>query len=283
MLIDNELRTRLKAMFSSLDSVAAMSGFPKPASLSEALGNYVPTQKKKTTIKVNVTSEIGTKFATAATDMWLRAVHSFLISCSLTEASPVWSAVSGYYSSHYSVRALAHLLGYFQLFQKKRIVRFEITSGNYSCTLEPKKANEREHHVYWKIVKADKHFATDPLYTENAPNDDGPSDTSHRDCANYADHLGQCDKFMPLELGRMKARVQMMSEIPFTDPPIPRRDRFPDLESVQIVAYHRLVRFRRLLDETIGVKNRFWKVHRTPGWTMGIVDFQLVEQGGLAG
>ena len=46
-----------------------------------------------------------TYFAMAAVKMWLRAVHSFLISVSLTKASPIWSSVAGYYSSHYSIRA----------------------------------------------------------------------------------------------------------------------------------------------------------------------------------
>ena len=64
-------------------------------------------------------------------------------------------------------------------------------------------------------------------------------------------------------------------------PPLPRFSKFPDLEYVQVIAYHRIVRFRQLLDEVLGGKNRFWNVHRSPSFSVGYVDFQLVEGGAL--
>ena len=60
-------------------------------------------------------------------------------------------------------------------------------------------------------------------------------------------------------------------------PPLPRISKFPDLEFVQVVAYHRLVTFRKLLDEVLGGKNRFWNVHRKPPFAIKFIDFQLAE------
>ena len=56
-----------------------------------------------------------------------------------------------------------------------------------------------------------------------------------------------------------------------------RISKFPDLEFVQVVAYHRLVTFRKLLDEVLGGKNRFWNVHRKPPFAIKFIDFQLAE------
>ena len=59
-------------------------------------------------------------FATAGVEMWHRAIHSFLWSVALTESSPIWSSVSGYYSSHFVMRALAHSMGIFKSFSQKK-------------------------------------------------------------------------------------------------------------------------------------------------------------------
>jgi len=217
-------------------------------------------------------------FTTAAVDIWMRSVHSFLVSASLTEVSPIWASVAGYYSSHYAVRALAHLLGFFQLFSRKRIARLELGGGNYVCTFNPKKAGEREHRIYWQIVKDDRHFSADPFFTEYNPAID-ESDVAHRDRANYADHLSPMFPiFRPLNAETLRSRIDRISEIPFTSPPIPRVSRYPDVESVQIIAYHRLVRFRDLVDSVVGNGNRFWNVHRNPTWARDYMDFQLTEE-----
>src|SRR5207237_7783293 len=152
--------------------------------------------------------------ATAAVEMWLRAVHSFLVSASLTATSPIWSSVSGYYSSHYSVRAFAHLLGFFQLYRKKRIVRLSTHGGKYVCSFDSKLANDREHRFYWKIVKRDGHFAANPLFTENNPEND-ESDVGHRDRANYTDHLSQYPQFAPLNKATLIERIHYISQIEF--------------------------------------------------------------------
>jgi len=208
--------------------------------------------------------------------MWLRSVHSFLISASLTNASPIWASATGYYSSHYTVRSIAHLLGFFQLFTWGKIVRLELKSGQFVCSFNAKTVRDREHSFYWRIVKSNPLFAADPFFTQNAPGD--VSDVTHRDRANYADHLSQFPVFRPLDADAVKSRIDRISEIEFDAPPIPQVSRYPDVESVQIIAYHRLVRFRELVDAIIGTENRFWKVHRDPPWARDFMDFQLTEE-----
>lgn len=277
--IDKGLRTHLETIFAPLNKTSAGAAFPHPASLSAALEKALPRRERITSVPVAPT--VASMFATAAVEIWMRSVHSFLISASLTDASPIWASASGYYSSHYSVRALAHLLGYFHLFRRKQIVRLEINNGKYLCSFDRKQGNDREHRFYWRIVKHNSHFSSEPLFTENSSEDDA-SDVGHRDRANYADHVCQFPNFRALDEEMLKRRVHFISQIHFSTPPIPMRSRFPDVESVQVIAYHRLVRFRQFLDEILGGKSRFWNVHRVPSWTREMIDFQLAEQGGLS-
>jgi len=276
--IDATLRKQIEVAFAPLNTAAAANAFPAPASLSDLLYR-IHTAGPNAPAHHRDVMEAARMFTTASVDMWLRAVHSFLVSTSLTNVSPTWASVAGYYSSHYSVRAFAHLLGFFQSYNIKRIVRIELQSnGTYVCKFERKRAGDREHSIYWRIVKKDPHFAADPFFTDNAPGD--VSDASHRERANYADHLPQFPIFRPLDREALKQRVERISEIETLAPPIPSVSRYPDLESVQIVAYHRLVRFRSLLDAVV-VENRFWLVHREPAWARGFVDYQLTEEGQL--
>jgi hypothetical protein len=276
MKIDSALRIHIATAFASLNNQAAVHSFPPPTSLSQKLNSAIPLGSTGLTT-ANVAPATAMMFTTAAVDIWMRAVHSFLISASLTEVSPLWASVAGYYSSHYAVRALAHLLGFFQLFLRKRIVRLELQGGHYVCSFNPKKAGEREHRVYWQIVKDDQHFSADPFFTAYNPTID-ESDVAHRDRANYADHMAQFPVFRPLNAEAVTTRIHRISEIEFTSPPIPRVSKCPDLESVQIIAYHRLVRFRDFVDAIVGNKNRFWNVHRNPTWARDFMDFQLTEE-----
>jgi hypothetical protein len=279
MRIDPGLKARVSTAFEPLNNLAAVHAFPPPASLSLALSGAIPVGATGLTT-ANVAPEIARMFTTAAVNIWMRGVHSFLVSASLTGVSPLWASVAGYYSSHYSVRAIAHLLGFFQLFSRKRVVHLQIQGGHYLCSFDPKKAGDREHKLYWRIVKSDQHFAADPFFTEYNPALD-ESDVAHRDRANYADHLSQFPVFRPLDGVSLKTRVDRISEIEFTSPPIPRVSRYPDIESVQIIAYHRLVRFRDLVDAILGDQNRFWNVHRNPTWAREFMDFQLTEEATL--
>lgn len=289
-----DLKTRLEAMFGSLKAQGAAQALPAPLSLSNRLYGVLKKCRKDQR-STYVDTEIAKLFATAGVEMWQRGVHSFLISASLTDASPVWASVSGYYASHYCVRGLAHLLGHFQVYRDvHKAVCLELHGGRYVCSL---KRSASEHQFYWKMVKRDPCFAGDPLFTENENATAGirrrgkpnlvaekvidESDAGHRNHANYGDHVNRFPQFRVLDEQVMKNRVHFISQIQVSAPPIPSRDLWPDLESVQVVAYQRIVTFRRFLDNLLGGGNRFWTVHRSPPWTAGILDFQLTEQAGL--
>jgi hypothetical protein len=276
--IPSAVEARVKSAFAGLNKQGPAQSFPQPLSLSNTLGDLVPGNRKGTVV---VPGSVARLFATAAVDIWLRGVHSFLISASLTRASPVWSCVTGYYASHYSVRAIAHLLGFFNLRRKGAIAQFNVQGGQLRCDFTNKGAGTREHGFYWKVVHNDSYFADDPLFPLN---DDNAviSDAAHRGRANYADHLQRVPAFQVLDQREIKDRIERISEMEFDAPPIPSCDKFPDLDSVQIVAYQRIIRFREFVDDVVGTTNRFWAVHRDPRWVRGVMDFQMTNQAGLA-
>jgi hypothetical protein len=273
MKIDPDLKAQIERRFAPLNDQAAAHAFPPPASLSQRLRSAIPAGSTGPAT-VNIPPAVALMFTTASVDAWMRGVHSFLVSASLTATSPIWASVAGYYSSHYSVRAAAHLLGYFQLYTRQRIARLEFNAGHFACSFNPKNGSDREHRFYWKVVKSNPVFAADPFFTENTGDD---ADVAHRNHANYADHLSSFPQFKPLDAVELRDRIDRLSEIEFKAPPIPQVDLYPDILSVQIIAYHRLVRFRDLIDFIVGDNNRFWKVHRTPPWARDFMDFQLTE------
>jgi hypothetical protein len=277
MNIDAHVREQLLATFVPLNAVAAARAFPAPSTLSISLEKLIP---KDGTTRRNIDAQTASYFSTAAVDMWLRSVHSFLISASLTEASPIWASVSGYYSSHYAVRGLAHLLGNFQLFKRKRVIELRWENPRYVCFFRTKDAGDAEHKLYWKLLKSSILFRNDGIFTDNKP-DSEFSDVRHRNHANYSDHLAPYPVFRPLDEATLKTRIEYISKIVLNAPPLPRFKHFPDIEYVQLIAYHRIVRFRALLDEVLGGKNRFWNVHRNPSFVSGFMDFQLAESEGL--
>jgi hypothetical protein len=286
MKVEKQLEARVQATFQRLNSVSASRAFPPMGALTKRLGELMPGDNQS---DVFVDDRVAQLFATASVDAWLRSVHTFLISSSLTVASPMWAIVTGYYSSHYAVRALAHLLGYFLLFGRKRCVRIQLDGGRFTCSFDAKGASNREHKVYWAWVKHDTHFAFDPWFTLNPPINEANlpksrlnpapqlSDIAHRDRANYIDHLGPYLHFRPLNEIQLRDRAHMIASMEFKEPPIPELGRFPDVESVQIVAYYRLVKYRRFLDLLIGTKNRFWSVHRNPAFADRIISFQIQD------
>jgi hypothetical protein len=271
--MNSELQKRLLVTFAGLNKVGAAKGFPPPLALTENLEALVPDQSDA---QINVPPRIAELFATASVDIWLRSVHSFLTSASLTNASPLWAAVSGYYSSHYAVRAIAHLLGHFLLFGRKRVVTWGLHGGRHFCSFKSRGAGDREHRLYWNWVKQDEHFESDPIFVKYNPSQ-SISDVRHRDRANYSDHLYPYPIFRPLDQDALRERIQIISKIEFNDPPIPDIGKFVDLDSVQVIAYHRIVKYRRFLDEILGGGNRFWNVHRNPTFVADLLNFQLVE------
>lgn len=237
---------QIEVMFSTLNRRSAADAMPAPTSLSQAL---VPVIDHAANGVGNINAGTFAFFATAAVEMWHRSVHSFVVSASLTKASPLWASVSGYYSSHYTVRAFAHLLGYFHVQSKHRIVRVEANGNQYLCHVVKKNGSDREHKVYWKMVKEHASFSADPFFTKNDEGQ-GPSDSGHRGKANYADHLNRFPAFQVLDEQYLKVRVEKIAGMELSDAPIPRPDSYPDTDSVQLIAYHRMVKFRQFVDVT---------------------------------
>jgi hypothetical protein len=268
----------IQTMFRPLNKEAAT--FPPRKALSDALNKLVKP-KDKADYTANVDTEMVKKFATASVEMWHRAIHSYLMSASLTKASPLWSSVSGYYSSHYSIRAFAHLLGYFQLFKARKIVKLNVTGGTFTCTFQGKNAGDREHIVYWELVHKDDLLKGNPFFTKNneQPNGAGEtiSDVGHRSIANYADHVNNFPVFQVLDAEELEIRLTKIASLNLSAAPIPRMERYPDLDNVQVIAYQRLVAYRTFLDNILGGDNRFWSKQRAPGWAANYLDYQFIE------
>lgn len=269
---------QVELMFASLDRHVVVGSFPPPGTLSRDLTKRV---EKATTTTFSIDTTSLNRFPIAAIEMWHRSVHSFLISASLTESSPLWSSVAGYYSSHYVMRAFAHLLGYFQLFSIRKIIELQVSGRSYTCSIVSKKASDGEHKLYWRLVKSHNLFMTNPFFTKNedAPKDSdtGRSDVSHRNKSNYLDLLNGFRKFQVLDDQFLKSRIERISGIELSDAPIPRMDQYPDLVNVQLIAYQRLVSFRSFLDDILGGSNRFWNFHRLPSWAPRYMDYQVVK------
>jgi hypothetical protein len=283
MMIDPDLRASIASTFGPLNNDPA-GALPTVSTLKNELEQHVKPKKGKVsakTLSVGVSPQVAKLFASASVDIWLRGVHSFLISASLTNASPIWSSVAGYYASHYAIRATAHLLGVFQLHGAGWVVRLQKASKGHLCEYSKKNGNEREHIVYWDRVKAHPLFARNVFYTRNPCHDD-VSDIGHRSRANYADHLGNCVQFKSLDEEVLRQQVKRISRTELTTPPIPLLSRFPDVDAVQLIAYYRLVKFREVLDEVLGATSRFWNVHRDPPWANKVITFELVEIRGLS-
>jgi len=153
-------------------------------------------------------------FASAAVDMWHRAVHSLLISAALTRESTLWSSVSGYYTTHYTFRALAHLMGYYQLFQLRWMVSLRMEGGHLIGAF--RKGREREHDWYRNVVSKLPCLNSDPFFTSLKPS--SMIDVSHRDRANYVDHLGLPPNLQDINREAIRIRMQQLARIEVLTP-----------------------------------------------------------------
>jgi hypothetical protein len=271
--MNSDLSTQIAVMFKALNNKSAADAFPEPRTLANLLKSRCSPFTAD--IVAAKTPDLSV-FATAAVEMWLRAVHSFLISASLTQASPIWASVAGYYSSHYSMWAFSHLFGLFHLHHDKRLIQLKRDGNGFVFEIIKKNGGDREHKLYWKYLAEHKELKGDPFFYPNRE-DIPQSDGSHRNRANYADHLNSFPMFKPLSEEYLAQRIQKIAEIEFSAVPIPNADKFADLATVQILAYHRIVKFRQLLDEVVGVDNRFWAVQRNPSWKPKDLTFEVVE------
>jgi len=268
---------QIVATFKQLPRRSAENAFPRSGGLADSLAKAAPDNGRGS---VRVGVEVPRMFATAAIDIWLRGTHSLLVSASLADASPIWACVTSYYASHYSVRAFAHLLGHFQLHRKKCVTRLSFSNKEFACTFRQKTRTDSEHQFYWKVVKETSPFNNDPLFTSNNDRDD-VGESRLRGFANYIDNLRNLPPFQSLNKPAIRQRLQRIAAIELSTYPALSRDNFPDLENSQLLAYHRIVRFRKHLDELLGTDVRFWSTHRQPDWVDGMLDFQLVVPRGM--
>src|SRR6266436_2717696 len=156
----------LQRMFGPWQSAAAANAFPPPKALAVALEKLIPQGPQPSAVEVHLQLDTAKYFPTAAIDIWHRAVQSLLVSIALSRESALWSTVCAYYATHYTFRGLAHLLGYYQLFQLRWMVHVRLESGEFVCTL--KNGRNREHEWYRKVVSADATFRGDPFFASPA-------------------------------------------------------------------------------------------------------------------
>lgn len=213
-------------------------------------------------------------FASASIEMWHRAVHSFLWSVALRDHSKIWSSVTGYYASHYVMRAFAHAFGFFKSFATKKIIQVLINHGTCVCSAIDAK-DKGEHSFYWKVVKDYPDFKGNQLFRLNSERDK-TSDCAHRNHANYSDHIGGFVKLGFPTTEQLSGSIEKISRIRRFAVTEVDRDGFPDLDNVQILAYQRLVTFRDFLDDRLS-DNRFWRAHRDPNWCKGVITFHLED------
>jgi hypothetical protein len=265
---------QIKLMFAGLNGAGRINIYPEAGSLREALNNLINSSTSSSPV---ASQAVIRNFATASIEMWHKSIHSFLISASLTKASPVWASVSGYYSSHYAIRGFAHLLGYFLLYSRnKSTIKLEVNNTQHICNILPKTRADGEHRFYCTKVHQHPDFVLDPFFTFNNEFLD-ESDSGHRNKANYYDHIYGFPPFQILDAASLKERVQVISGMPFYDAPIPNKRSYADIESVQLVAYYRLVKFRSFLDEILGTGNSYWSYHRNPLWCSNFIKYQTIQ------
>ena len=258
--------------FGKLDKPSARMDFPKPGTLARQLATLV---SGSTPAPPTLSHQQSPMLATAAVEMWHRAIHSFLWSLALTESSPLWASVTGYYASHFVMRAFAHSMGIFKSFTQRTVIQIVVQSGQFVCSQLP--AKDGEHAFYWKAVKGHPKLVSNPLFRENSERCKD-SDSAHRTFANYTDHL---DSFGPMQFSTLEdvtANVEKISRIRLHSVTEPSRDDYPDLQNVQILAFQRIVAFHDFLDERVSL-NRFWRAHRRPTWCKNVMSFQVADQG----
>lgn len=216
-----------------------------------------------------------TYFITASVEMWHRALHSFLVAAGLCRGSELWASVAGYYASHYSMRALAHLFGFCALYQRRVFLEVSFVRGRCQCIPVTGLANglRREHRFYWAVVKRQQRFQGDDLFSDNDDNRDD-SDASHRGFASYVDHLDRFAPYQSCDRAELQSRVRDIVRTALDGAiAIPDRSKYPDVATVLSIGYLRIRRYRMLLDDLVGVRGRFWRYHRDPQWCQGLLAF----------
>ncbi len=201
-------------------------------------------------------------FMTASIDMWHRAINCFLISVAAKDNNDPWAGVSGYYSSHYVMRAFNYLfcelnsnIGVYELKQSK--------SGYY---LHRKNKKRKQEHLYcWNVVFAK---FKNPLFyacTQVDKNDQG-----HRNFASYMDHLNPLESVLNVDNHELSLRIGRISHI---TPTPPDKNFYPQLDNVQSMAFNRIIFYKNWMDQNIGPTTNYWSIHRDPKWCRGVMEY----------
>ena len=259
----------LELSFGKLNKPSAKMDFPRPSSLAQLFGELIRSGVSTPALSHEKISML----ASAGVEMWHRAIHSLLWSLALTERSPLWSSVLGYYASHFVMRAFAHAMGIFRSFSQRKVIQVVVQNGQFICTFL--ESREGEHAFYWKAVRGHPKLITNPLFRENSERNP-KSDSAHRNFANYTDHV---DAFLPLQFPTLKTvaeSIEKISRIRLHSITEPSREDYPDLQNVQILGFQRVVAFHDFLDERV-LQNRFWRAHRRPSWCNTLMSYQIEE------
>jgi hypothetical protein len=150
----------LKLLFQPLTNRPRAGTMPAEFALSSSLTKLV---QRAGGTAINLNRQDATNFATASIEIWHRAVHSLLISIALKKDSPVWAAITGYYASHYTFRAAAHLLGFFSLHAAKCTIEINGPTGPYFGAVVKKR--KREHDWYRDKVSNSNLFGSDAFFS----------------------------------------------------------------------------------------------------------------------
>jgi hypothetical protein len=271
MAIDYSATDRIVELsFGKLDRPSAKMDFPKPGTLSN---HFIELLKTAGTTSPALSHQHCAMLASAGVEMWHRSIHSFLWSLALTDGSPLWSSVSGYYASHFAMRAFSHSMGIFKSFTQKKAIQVVNKNGGFVCSLS--RSDLGEHAFYWNAVKGK--ISGNPLFHDNNERDT-KSESAHRTFANYTDHVGSFSPVQFPALETVAESVEKISRIRLGSVAPPSRDDFPDLQNVQILAFQRIVAFQDFLDARVS-NNRFWRTHRRPTWCNNVMAFQVENQG----
>lgn len=250
-------------------------GEPRPASLSDLLNSAHASRRGEVAeFKLREAS----LFATAAIEMYERAIHSLLVSLYVQDTSPLWASVAGYYSSHYVARALCHLHGRYLLYRKGLTADVKSVSKKVAVRFQTTKYR-KEHDFYWRAAsEVDSTGWWKPNINE---------EQHHRHFANYQDHIGCFTEIRPFEpksfdgqlvsvesavTERLAGRV---NELVNTTPRA--QIRYADFVTVQCLARRRIAAFRDHLDGLVGVSTNYWASHRAPEWCSRVMSYDHKE------
>jgi hypothetical protein len=261
----------LELTFAKWNASSVLNSFPQQNALALKLEEIFARPGASNAVFAHTSCRL---LASASVEMWHRALHSFLYSVALTENSPIWASVAGYYASHFVMRAFAHSFGFFKSFSARKIVQYTLTGNTFVCTVVDER-DSGEHKFYWKIVKDHPHFSTNPLFRYNSDRDP-KSDCAHRNYANYSDHINSFKAVSPWLAARVEESVEKISRIRKHSVTGPSREGYPDLLNVQILAYQRIVTYREYMDDKL-TNNKFWKLHRDPLWCRKPMRYELED------